>query len=69
MLQCDAGWKIGINVPADQDSPNDHASCPFGSVRTSAGDGGNLRNSTPAKEGAAVKPAGTGRYVKRAYEE
>lgn len=38
-------------------------------VRTSAGDGGNLRNSTPAKEGAAVKPAGTGGYVKCVYEE
>ena len=60
MLQYEAGWKIGTNVPIDQDSPNDHASCPSGSVRTSTGDSGNLRNSTAAKEGAAVKPAGTG---------
>lgn len=46
--------------PADQDSSNDHASCPSGSVRMSADDGGNLRNSTAAKDGAAIKPAGTG---------
>jgi len=40
VLQYDAGRKIGTNIPADQCSPNDHASCPSGSVRTSAGDGG-----------------------------
>lgn len=61
MFQCDAGWKnIGTNVPEDQDSPNNHAHCPSGSIRISAYCTGNLRNSTAAKEGAAVQPAATG---------
>lgn len=60
MLQCDARWKTGTNIPADQDLPNARAHCPSGGVRTSAGDSGNLKKGTAAKEGAAVKPAGTG---------
>lgn len=44
----------------NQDSPNDHVSRPSGRVRNSEGYTGNLRCSTAAKDGAAVKPAGMG---------
>lgn len=57
MFQCDTGWKNkGTNVPTDQDA----AHCPSGSIRTSACYTRNLRNSPAAKEGAAVRPAGSG---------
>lgn len=61
MFQCHAGWKNkGTNIPADQDSSNNHAHCPSGSTRTLACYTGNLRDSTAAEEGTAVQPAGTG---------